>query len=292
MMFLCSFGGLLTPLVFPWYHRLLHLPSPSGPHPEHFVQPGHGKPSTRKRNLRRRLQRRAEAENAQAKDAQPTLSMVGPLEDLTAEASPTPVAQGLFTTPFGSSLTNGNKRRGFKQSMQDVAPQKIIFHPQGETSQQTPKAPTPGKEPYTLIPPSQRTDLPRNIIVTSVDVEEGMWGGGGGEGVRKEANKMAKLKPKGETGKSVDDDDVLDIVLNYSEDGVGTESVFEWARADEGFDRYRAAVREDIVEGGILVWKVRFLLAISGNSVLFTLTYPGACSGPFNVLPRARGHGW
>jgi len=174
--------------------------------------------------------------------------MVESLEDLTNEAPPTTIAQDPVTSLFKSSLTNGNKRRGFKQSMQDVVPQKTIFLPQGETSQ-TPKTPTLVEKPYTLIPPSQRTDLPRNIIVTSVDVEEGLWG----EGVRNETNKPTK--PKGKTRKSVDD--VLDVVLDYSEDGGRTERTFDWAKADEGFDRYRAAVRQDIVEGRILLWKVR-----------------------------------
>lgn len=167
--------------------------------------------------------------------------------DLTNEAPPTAVSQEPVTTLLGSSLTNGNKRRGFKQSMQDAVPQKTIFLPQDGTSQ-TSKKPTPVKKPYTLIPPSQRADLPRNIIVTSVDVEEGMWD----QGVRKETKR--KAKPRDETRKSIDD--VLDVVLNYSEVDGRTESAFDWAEADEGFDRYRAAVREDIVEGRILLWKV------------------------------------
>jgi len=235
-------------LDVPLVSRLTPLPSPSRPNPENFVQPGHGKPSTRKRNIRRRLKRLTEAGNAQRKDAQLTPFVVESLEDLTNEAPPTTVAQEPVTSLLKSSLTNGNKRRGFKQSMQDVVPQKTIFLPQGETSQ-TPKTPTPVAKPYTLIPPSQRTDLPRNIFVTSVDVEEGLWG----EGVRKEAKKPTK--PKGKTRESVDD--ALDVVLDYSEDGGRTERAFDWAKADEGFDRYRAAVRQDIVEGRILLWKVR-----------------------------------
>jgi hypothetical protein len=218
------------------------------PNPEHFVQPGHGKPSTRKRNIRRRLQRRADAENAQAKDAQLTLPITESLEDPTNEASPTTVLQEPPTTLVGSSLANSNKRRGFKQSMQDVVPQRTTFLPQGETSQSS-KTPTPVKKPYTLIPPSQRTDLPRNLLVTSVDVEEGLWD----KSIRKETKKTAK--PKGETRKSTDD--VLDVVLNYSEDGGRTGDTFDWATVEEGYGRYRAAVREDIVEGRILLWKVR-----------------------------------
>jgi len=235
---------LSTPLVSP----LTPSSSPSGTNRENFVQPGHGKPSTRKRNIRRRLQRHAKAEDAQAKDAQLTLSFADSSGDPTNEASPTTVIQELSTASVGSGLTNSNKRRGFKQSMQDVVPQKTTFLPQGETSQAS-KVPTPVKKLYTLIPPSQRTDLPRNIIVTSANVEEGIWD----EGVRKETKKQAK--PKGETKKRIDD--VLDVTLNYSEDGGRMEDAFDWAKVKEGLDGYRAAVREDIVQGRILLWEVR-----------------------------------
>ena len=208
--------------------------------------------------------------------------MAESLEDLTNDTPPTTVTQEPATTLFGSSLTNANKRRGFKQLMQDVVPQKTIFLPQGEASQSS-KAPTPVKKPFTLVPPSQRTDLPRNIIVTSVDVEEGLWD----KGVRKETRKTAK--PRCETGKSIDD--VPDVTLNYSEEGGRTKDAFDWAKAEEGFDRYRVAVREDIVEGSILLWKVLPLIYIR-HSVLFIFALLGACSKRYNVLPRADGHGW
>ena len=187
--------------------------------------------------------------------------MAESLEDLTNDASPTTVTQEPATALFGSSLTNANKRRGFKQLMQDVVPQRTIFLPQGETSQ-TSKAPTPVKKPYTLIPPSQRIDLPRNIIVTSVDVEEGLWD----EGVRRGTRKTAKLKR--EAGKSIED--VPDVVLNYSEQSGRTEDAFDWAKAEEGFDRYRAVVREDIVKGRILLWKVFPLIYIRHSVCSFS----------------------
>ena len=228
-----------------------NLPSPSGTNPENFVPPGHGKPSTRKRNARRRLQRLPETEKTQAKDDQPKL-FANSLEDLTNEASPTTAVLDSSTPVIISSLTNSNKRRGFKQSMQDVIPQKATFSSPGETPQMT--APIPANRPYTLIPPSQRANLPRNIIVTSVNVEEGVWD----ESFRKVTEK--KTKPKAEMRKDIDD--VPNVVLDYSEDGptpLGgrTEDAFDWAKAEKGFDQYRFAVRGDIVEGRILLWKVR-----------------------------------
>lgn len=220
--------------------------SPSGPSSEHFVPPGHGKPSTRKRNARRRLQRRTQAEKAQVSDVQTILVTATSLETPEIEELPTTVVQEPPNPVIGSSLTNSNKRRGFKQLMQGVAPQKTTFVSHDET----PQTSTPTKKPYTLIPPSQRTNLPRNIIVTSVDVEEGIWDLG-----------MPNKKPEPKDDRRRSTDDVLDVVLDYSEGGltVGKEGAFDWVKAEKGFNRYKAAVREDIVEGSILLWKVRRL---------------------------------
>ena len=134
--------------------------------------------------------------------------------------------------------------------MQDIVPQRTTFRSPapGETPQ-TAKAPTPAKKSYTLIPPSQRTDLPRNIVVTSVDVEAGMWD----EGVRKETKKTTK--PKNETKENING--VPDVLLDYSEDSGKTEGTFDWTKVEKGFDGYRAVVRGDLVEGRILLWRVR-----------------------------------
>jgi len=184
----------------------------------------------------------------------------------------------------GSSLTNSNKRQGFKQAMQGVVPQKTTFLSPGETPQ-TLKSPTPVKKPYTLIPPSQRIDLPGNIIVTSVDVEEGVWD----LGVQKVTKK--KAKPKNEPKQNIDD--IPDVVLDYSEDGGRTGGAFDWVKVEKEFDGYRTAAREDIVEGTILLWKVR-PRCLHPDPVLFTFAYfafLGACPEPCNVLPRAHDHG-
>ncbi|KAF8905826.1 hypothetical protein CPB84DRAFT_1771280 [Gymnopilus junonius] len=103
------------------------------------------------------------------------------------------------------SLRNKNKRKGFKQSMEGLIPQKIVFSDLGggndslslltyptstSTSTTFPaqaQAPTPartgnGNGPQTrprLVPPSEiqsRGELPPRVFVTSVDVEAGMWG--------------------------------------------------------------------------------------------------------------------
>lgn len=94
-----------------------------------------------------------------------------------------------------ASLSNKNKRRGFKNAMNNSAPTKIIFGDEAEaaggsgnhagpdalpfsgtsTSEMAKAAPTTRPR---LIPPSEKQEkglLPPNMFVTSVDVEEGMW---------------------------------------------------------------------------------------------------------------------
>lgn len=91
-----------------------------------------------------------------------------------------------------ASLSNKNKRRGFKSAMNNTAPTKILFDDDASaagssggpdvlpfsettTSEMTKAAPTGRPR---LIPPSEKQEkglLPLNMFVTSVDVEEGMW---------------------------------------------------------------------------------------------------------------------
>ncbi len=103
-----------------------------------------------------------------------------------------------------ASLSNKNKRRGFKNALTRGIPPKIIFAdaepaPTGsnsgpgsagamqvdvdvdalvvEASLQVREAPQ-RKPPPRLVPPSEKQELgllPPNMFVTSVDVEEGMW---------------------------------------------------------------------------------------------------------------------
>jgi hypothetical protein len=73
------------------------------------------------------------------------------------------------TTEFAmSSLSNKNKRRGFKGAMGQNVPEKIVF-----TFPAVEETPIARVLPR-LIPPSERQNLPSNMLVTSVDVEEGL----------------------------------------------------------------------------------------------------------------------
>jgi hypothetical protein len=87
------------------------------------------------------------------------------------------------------SLRNKNKKKNFRQLMDKPLPPKIVFAelenapvqaespdksaPPGTSISE--KAAAPPVKHARLIPPSERDDLPLNIFVTSVDVEEGKW---------------------------------------------------------------------------------------------------------------------
>jgi len=72
-----------------------------------------------------------------------------------------------------ASLSNKNKRRGFKNAMGKEVPSKIVF-----SEQAAPNANGRAQGPIPrLIPPSEKQEkglLPPNVFVTSVDVEEGL----------------------------------------------------------------------------------------------------------------------
>lgn len=87
------------------------------------------------------------------------------------------------------SLRNKNKKKNFRQLMDKPLPPKIVFAelenasvraeppdklaPAGTSSSE--KVAMPPVKHARLIPPSERNNLPSNIFVTSVDVEEGKW---------------------------------------------------------------------------------------------------------------------
>jgi len=91
---------------------------------------------------------------------------------------------------FMSSLRNKNKKKGFKNAMTKLFPQKIVFST-GHTSDSVPPSSadvnnaestcnrTLNDSSRCLITPSEkqdRSELPHNIFVTSVDVEAEMMG--------------------------------------------------------------------------------------------------------------------
>ena len=76
------------------------------------------------------------------------------------------------------SLSNKNKKRGFKSAMGKEVPSKIVFSDQADSNSnvdlQVPASTT------RMVPPSEKQEkglLPPNLFVTSIDVEEGILQG-------------------------------------------------------------------------------------------------------------------
>lgn len=160
------------------------------------VPPGHGKFVTHSRNLRRRKKKLydrlalpTQAESSNPNDIPiPTQRPVEPR--LVSVGGPAAVRNTESTPVMMASLSNKNKRRGFKQAMASARPPKIIFAQDGIEEEATGIA-VPEVPPLTfastadssiltaatsttfprLIPPSQKK-LPSNVFVTSIDVED------------------------------------------------------------------------------------------------------------------------
>ncbi|EKM59025.1 uncharacterized protein PHACADRAFT_249188 [Phanerochaete carnosa HHB-10118-sp] len=127
-----------------------------------------------------------------------------------------------------ASLSNKNKRKGFKQAMAGLLPQKIVFPAEEMSTERAEEAPLPFVDVPTaevaavalntrLIPPSEKQEkgqIPANIFVTSIDVEGDMHTG------RKKNKKKAAEKKLVETDMSYETAEVGNVVLDYGEPDV------------------------------------------------------------------------
>jgi len=141
-----------------------------------------GKPATHSRNIRRRRKLQHEQSAAVRDPDDPTVGVNAiPLGSHSSIGDPEASAQtivgvhGEFTDLTMGSLSNKNKKRGFKNAMGKEVPPKIIFSEQVDSNTALNgrvQAPAPR-----LVPPSEKQEnglLPPNVFVTSVDVEEGL----------------------------------------------------------------------------------------------------------------------
>ncbi|KAG6334277.1 hypothetical protein ID866_4817 [Astraeus odoratus] len=192
-------------------HRTLINTHGQAPH----VPPGFGKPQTQARNRRRRIKRLHDREATAVAVAGPvsganavTYAPDNEIEvpahsigDHDSQQSQTPNDSGtpdpLLTLP-SLSLRNKNKAKNFRLLLGKPLPAKIIFADDGspqagpssdvlrpppvdvkqETSISTRSTVEPRQAPRNLpplVPPSERSSLPPNLFVTSVDVEAGLW---------------------------------------------------------------------------------------------------------------------
>lgn len=151
------------------------------------------------------------------------------------------------------SLGNKNKKKGYKQALVQPSGSKIVFEVPSlpVIAPTSPPILASSQNSYRLIPPSERNDLPRNMFVTSVDVEEGMW-----------TKAKKKRRQSTSAGDPKDESMVVDeptTILDYGEPEdplSGDEKL--WVDADVSFDVYPSAPAELNTHhvGGILAWRV------------------------------------
>ena len=246
--------------------------------PEHFVPPGQGKTATKNRNLRRRLKKQHErlaAEQASNGLLGVNNIPLGPqvsapaLEkvlDTSADDRTVPAPGPSTPQPFMmASLSNKNKRKGFKQAMASTQPKKIVFADPEAAPIQAEQAPLPFPTASTsevtaaapsifprLIPPSEKQEngqLPINMFVTSIDVEEGMYPS---RKKNKKKQNPQQQQPRSET------QEVENVVLDYgagdtADDMIPTQRESN-AESSAGKDKIYASASEGIWETTEKYW--------------------------------------
>ncbi|KAK0232632.1 hypothetical protein IW262DRAFT_7829 [Armillaria fumosa] len=199
--------------------------------PQNHVPPGWGSQQTRSRNQRRRLKKKYEAEAAGSNP--PTAPRPKDLSSTNGVplGHKAPTESELSLSMF--SLGNKNKKKGFKQKLALPATPKIVF--QAQTLR--------------LVPPSEREDLPTNMFVTSVDVEEGRWG------------KKAKKEAIEEVALDYGEEDIVE-----DEDAINDEAKKMWETVEAVFDAYPVITQpEQSHVGNLVAWK-----ALALNPITFS----------------------
>ena len=148
--------------------------------------PFQGRDSTKQRNARTRQKRKVKAAERALQEASGSVRPESLIPTQPAvEAATSRPAAGLgeagALTMLSLSNKNRNKRRGFKQGLEDAAsmqPRKIVFADEpalAVVDEVAPvKAPVKAARRVSaapLVPPSARTSIPAGLIITSVDVE-------------------------------------------------------------------------------------------------------------------------
>ncbi len=160
------------------------------------------------------------------------------------------------------SLGNKNKKKGFKQKLALSATPKIVFQAQAPR----------------LVPPSERENLPTNVFVTSVDVEEGKWG------------KKAKKEAIEEVTLDYGEEDIVE-----EEDTIDEKANKMWETVETVFDSYPVITQPDQGHvGNLVAWKVsvaflscseKYVDVIEGSGTQSdhilsrSQSPPGACRG-------------
>ncbi|KAI0269409.1 hypothetical protein BC834DRAFT_866172 [Gloeopeniophorella convolvens] len=208
------------------------------------VPPGFGKPQTRARNERRRKKRTAGRTGAATSSTPAASANAVPLGAPKPVSTPTPVPA---PEPMMMSLKNKNKRRGFKRTAD--APAHITFQDDGADGADPAAAPV---LPTRLVPPSERTDLPPRLFVTSVDVEAGLWS------QPSEATWDRKRKKKQRDAYGHEEEQ--NITLNYDdvpdEGGVAPSAALDYPALEKAWATAQALAGEAaLLVGNVVGWQ-------------------------------------
>jgi hypothetical protein len=264
------------------------------------VPPGHGRPQTVKRNERRRRKRthdleRARSETANmlkgtsAANAVPLGARPEPQQSTsTAITTRTPVPPTTNTSYMMSTLSNKNKRRGYKEAPATLTP-KIVFGDEtnlvASSSTVAITADVPAHELPRLVPPSERQDngeIPASwrLFVTSVDVEGGMPRRG-----KKKKQQLAKAwdsQLDHDNGSydnvqldydMADEEAVVSVVpVNDSVETNANAPSLDWVRVEQRFSDFaKVSDLDRCVVGTYFTWKVS--ITIAGFCVSFSLHF-------------------
>lgn len=211
------------------------------------MPPGFGKPQTHKRNERRRKKRLTERRS----------SVVLPVPVGGSNAIALGVTKSVHTprpTTTMMSLKNKNKRRDFKNT---------IGTPSHITFQDNEAAPSP---PPTLIPPSERGQLPPRLFVTSVNVEEDLWP----RGTNQNWDRKQKKAQRELYGQAVDE---VDVTLDYSktpeDDRTKHISTLDYIALENAWVDAPTIEEKAVLSSGCVVgWQVRQSLTFFGEQSL------------------------
>ncbi|KAL1747748.1 hypothetical protein HDZ31DRAFT_31236 [Schizophyllum fasciatum] len=141
-----------------------------------LVPPGQGKTATRERNRRRRAQRNRLSQGGDTQSAGVPFAGIPPppaalsITNGTSLGDPDTPQSADFAELTMFSLRNKNKSKNFRKNLKVPAgPKRIVFADEPSFAEEP--QPTPAARLPRLVPPSERTNLPKNVFVTSVDVE-------------------------------------------------------------------------------------------------------------------------
>jgi hypothetical protein len=204
--------------------------------------------------------------------------------------------------PIMLSLRNQNKKKRARARPGAAIPAKIIFstddepvvainHQPTTTQREADSLPTASAiafavPPVRLVPPSELQQLgliPKNMFVTSVDVEEGMWGG------QQQKKKRKKVQEKAweEEEASLYEQDA-DVLLPYDDQDQDVDdtrhdaSDFSYDEAEKGWEKFKLV--SGLEPGQIVGWKVCFELIALWDAEVFTLKELGI--NPFTYTPE------